>query len=907
VFKLWVKGVTPPHEMREKAKSDPRFLKRLLCYIAKIMEECIPDVPIPDADSIGARIFQPFVKPTAPDFERNVAIDIDDIVRSRQMHNKFHMPTCFKYGSTKCRARFPRNLVEKTTFDAETSVFRIRRNSSWVNNYNKWISLMTRANHDCQILFTQNHALAITHYVFKYITKPEKALHAKLTIGAAVRKAMAPNSSASDDARLLLLKIYNKLDAYREVGVPEIISHLLDYPDHYTSGFFVNIHTTHLLYYVKRSLTRVEEQHDSTDLPQTVLDAPIVVGNSGGFVLCSLFDDYAHRGHILSDYCLYDYCATVYKKTRLGIPFDDSHPQYASHYQILRTETVSIPTLLGRLLFLNRESEKADEREDYYCLMSFLFFPWKSPQELNTSALSWQQFFALHSRSLHPRILRYITNLDLLHKTTEETKIDWLQRQVQDESQDEIQNNCSAVEYMRDLDNDQQFMDDAVLSSALREAILQSKEPSTDTYTADGVEAASQTYVYFNKDATTNLPISNQQETNLFSTVPLSKMRHSFQQLQSSIHNTISTGPGAVPHEQEPTVYLTDESTQQLAIDDMIRQFSLNEEQSDGFKIIANHTLERGRGPKQLLMAIFGAAGRGKSTLMKAVQRWMGKIGRADELMITATTGAASSRIRGVTLHSVLGLGRETGDRTVLMSKEKKAALQKISYLVIDEISMMDSLLMEKLHLRLCVAKASKGDVTFGGINIIYLGDFLQLPSVSAYHLYTDTPSSHQGYRLWRSLNAVVILVKAMRQITDPPFADLLDRLSVRQPTEDDFEVLRSRTGAPLPANETPQIIVRRHGLRHILNAQMADFKSKQYNRTVVYCFAQINSRKGMNLRSCYALRHGDEPMKGDAILPLFRGTPLMITRNIEPPLSMIPKPSQRKLIFMQTLQMGLS
>src|SRR5256885_10622723 len=83
-----------------------------------------------------------------------------------------------------------------------------------------------RANHDCQFLFTKNHALTIIHYVMKYISKPEAALHSKLTIAAAVCKGLPEIPSSSTDlGRKMILKTYNKLDSHCEVGIPEAISH----------------------------------------------------------------------------------------------------------------------------------------------------------------------------------------------------------------------------------------------------------------------------------------------------------------------------------------------------------------------------------------------------------------------------------------------------------------------------------------------------------------------------------------------------------------------------------------------------------------------------------------------------------------------------------------------------------
>src|SRR5216117_2528058 len=61
-------------------------------------------------------------------------------------------------------------------------------------------------------------------------------------------------------------------------------------------------------------------------------------------ILLSLFDDYAHRGPSLANMCLYDYISLVYKSTNQGgIPFDPTHPQYATNRQFIRKETEQYP------------------------------------------------------------------------------------------------------------------------------------------------------------------------------------------------------------------------------------------------------------------------------------------------------------------------------------------------------------------------------------------------------------------------------------------------------------------------------------------------------------------------------------------------------------------------------------
>src|SRR5436190_22429025 len=83
-------------------------------------------------------------------------------------------------------------------------------------------------------------------------------------------------------------------------------------------------------------------------------------------------------------------------------------------------------------MFLNKDSPKQDVQEDYYCLITALFFPWNFDTQLNPNNISWKQFFHDNRHHLSPRLSRYIDNLDLLHKTREETRIDYLLRRSQE-------------------------------------------------------------------------------------------------------------------------------------------------------------------------------------------------------------------------------------------------------------------------------------------------------------------------------------------------------------------------------------------------------------------------------------------------------------------------------------------
>src|SRR5947207_6511225 len=228
---------------------------------------------------------------------------------------------------------------------------------------------MMHSNHDIQFLFTKNHALSVINYVMKYISKPEDSLHSKLAIAAAVRKDISATntgrSSNFDFGKSMLIKTSNKLDSHREVGLPEIVSHLLDFPDHYTGASFRKAHTTQLLKYITfayggdpsnshhqrtphAELSEWEDEPQSQDTlgsdhdPAPVIDSPQddapqseIITSKGQFALISKFDDYTLRGDDLAESCLYNYCSLFYKKKAQsgGFSFDDGHKQHHSHRQ----------------------------------------------------------------------------------------------------------------------------------------------------------------------------------------------------------------------------------------------------------------------------------------------------------------------------------------------------------------------------------------------------------------------------------------------------------------------------------------------------------------------------------------------------------------------------------------------
>ena len=142
-------------------------------------------------------------------------------------------------------------------------------------------------------------------------------------------------------------------------------------------------------------------------------------------------------------------------------------------------------------------------------------------------------------------------------------------------------------------------------------------------------------------------------------------------------------------------------------------------------------------------MGVLGAGGTGKSTLIEAIRLWFRQNHRERELIVTAMTGSAAVKIKGSTVHSAASIPIETSDGKKMgkLKKQQLEAWKHRRYMIIDEVSMLDCKVMGHLHTQLTIAKASP-DVAFGGINIIFFGDFLQLPAVINPDLYIDNKTS---------------------------------------------------------------------------------------------------------------------------------------------------------------------
>ena len=187
-----------------------------------------------------------------------------------------------------------------------------------------------------------------------------------------------------------------------------------------------------------------------------------------------------------------------------------------------------------------------------------------------------------------------------------------------------------------------------------------------------------------------------------------------------------------------------------------------------------------------------GKAGTGKTTFLKYIVEHTYK-----NTVIAAPTGIAAINAGGVTLHSLLQLPfgtfipenislsssdsrintPETLFREARFNANKRKLLQELELLIIDEVSMLRADLLDCIDHSLRHLRKRRHE-PFGGLQILFIGDLMQLPPVvkdtelNLLRSYYQSPYFFEAQALKDTPPILVELQKIYRQ-TDQDFIDL--------------------------------------------------------------------------------------------------------------------------------------
>ncbi len=207
-----------------------------------------------------------------------------------------------------------------------------------------------------------------------------------------------------------------------------------------------------------------------------------------------------------------------------------------------------------------------------------------------------------------------------------------------------------------------------------------------------------------------------------------------------------------------------------------------------------------------------GEPGAGKSHTVNSYTRWLRE--RGVEPAITASTGIAATHIGGMTIHSWAGIGIKRSlsqydlDR-IASTEHVVKRIRKTKILIIDEVSMLspDTLSMVDAVCR----EILQSTKAFGGLQIIFVGDFFQLPPIvkreerhSADEMNQDIFGDEGGAEearprfaydsgAWARANPIVCYLTEQHRQDDKVFLDILSAIRRNTFGEDHLPHIEAR------------------------------------------------------------------------------------------------------------------
>jgi ATP-dependent exoDNAse (exonuclease V) alpha subunit len=187
-----------------------------------------------------------------------------------------------------------------------------------------------------------------------------------------------------------------------------------------------------------------------------------------------------------------------------------------------------------------------------------------------------------------------------------------------------------------------------------------------------------------------------------------------------------------------------------------------------------------------------GAAGSGKTYVLREYIKYLQDLNA--NIGITASTGIAATHMGGMTIHSWSGIGiKDNLSKSDLQEiAEKKHIRNKVknaSVLIIDEISMLHHYRLDLIDK--VIREIKNSPETFGGMQVVFCGDFFQLPPIKragdgevffAYHS-----------NAWKNLNLKVCYLSEQHRQNDLEYLKVLNAVRENSVSPEIMEILKTR------------------------------------------------------------------------------------------------------------------
>ena len=259
---------------------------------------------------------------------------------------------------------------------------------------------------------------------------------------------------------------------------------------------------------------------------------------------------------------------------------------------------------------------------------------------------------------------------------------------------------------------------------------------------------------------------------------------------------------------------------------------------------------------------ITGPGGTGKTRLIEYFVNYSKSIGNS--IQVCAMTGCATVLLPKIcnarTLHSWSGIRLCKGEKTqivesIMRNKRNKANWTKIKILIIDEVSMMSVKVLNVLNEIAQTVRYNREP--FGGIQLVLLGDFYQLPPIGTMG-EPDTEQFCFDSKIWSKLfhlENIVVLKTIFRQ-TDPIYKSILLQIRDASLSNENVSILKNYLNREFDATKyngciPTKLFPTRAKTDYLNNLMFSKLDSKKYTfncEKKVACKTYIESNKPLSM-----------------------------------------------------------
>ena len=476
-------------------------------------------------------------------------------------------------------------------------------------------------------------------------------------------------------------------------------------------------------------------------------------------------------------------------------------------------------------------------RENYTVIVLLLFYTYRTKEDLELEGSYWNRYqHALAENKISPKCLEVLQNIqDVCHNCSKlKSACDEIESSTVYESHENDQREQSPEDKLNLVSFDEiselfQQADDYGIRDvhaskrrldiiSKRHEIVEQKIPVSEFMNFDITEIPEGFALCENMSKKKKTNIYNDENNSSASATKMTSVM-----IIQILNDNIIQG---LPLDEQSNIKASTQKRKIISLQDTISEYTLDFKQSVAFEVMASSfilnslqlhnitqksiemyfkanetqkcecinslsqlkkSMKKKGGTEDLVMFLSGMGGTGKSEVIKAFVMFVTNISHlfnwnydSDTIKITALTGSAACQIpNGRTLHSQACLNtKKIGQAAVDSWKSTKM-------LIIDEVSFLNEDTLEKLDKKMRLLKEC--DVMFGGVNIVFVGDFFQMLPVKGKALFKCNTLQ------FCSINRAVFLNVSHRFKEDPKYGEIMRRFRIGKATKNDIQTINSR------------------------------------------------------------------------------------------------------------------